>query len=211
MRYVFFALLIVIIFIALVKNDRSGSPFHPFFNTAPEKNAAESVKINPKDKELSEFIKKVEDNKDDLNFLQHQVDSLTQGLEELPNKSQGDYFKDLLTKIQDKENLLKQQIAKQRQEYRDNYQYMHPQENTNPSRLSEQNQENLRNQMERSRDMMEAQQMRMQDQVERMNDLLEQNQDRMRALIDRTNEIAEQNQIRSEQNQMRMENSRQKN
>jgi GTP1/Obg family GTP-binding protein len=130
------------------------------------------------DEKTNDFIQQLEDKKENLAFVRQQIDDLTEGLKEMPDKNQNGYFRDLLTDYQQKEKTLEESLR--------------------ASNLIERVHESAQEQTQEMNDRMEALQMRAQDQIEMMNDLMEQNQTRMEALMEKTNGLAELNQIRLE-------------
>jgi paraquat-inducible protein B len=169
--------------------------FTPFAN----KNSAAS-------KKTEEFLKQLKNEKEDLDHLQRQINSLRTGLNESPDTDQNGYFKGLLTKFESEESALNQKIARLNEMYQNKMQSLPPQQAMQASDLIERNQERFQEQTQRMHDLMESNQMRAQDQVERLNALMEQNQMLLEALIERTNTLMERTNSLMEQGQARQQN-----
>ena len=61
----------------------------------------------------------------------------------MPDQTQNEYFRDLLTKIKDKESTLSQQIAQQKETYNEMLQNSPSKQAVPESNLADQNQQNL--------------------------------------------------------------------
>jgi hypothetical protein len=163
------------------------------------------------DKKTEEFLKQLKNEKEDLNHLQRQINSLRTGLNESPDTDQNGYFKGLLTKFESEAYALNKKIAQLNEESQEKAQNSSLQGAAQPSRLAEQNQQTFQEQAQRMRDLTESNQMRAQEQMERLNALMEQNQMLLEALIERTNTMMERTNSLIEQEQARQQNYPQRN
>jgi len=193
MRFVFITILVVYFLGLVIKDSNEASKGMSFWDFIINFTHISSLNRGA-DEKTEEFLKDLKDKKENLDYLQQQINSLRTGLKEMPDSHSNEYFRNLLSKFENEEYLLNQQIAQLDHVFADKLRNQSQKDAEETARLIRQNQENFKAQQELMRNMMEANQMRAEAQMERLNDLMEQHQMFLEALIDRTSALMEERQ-----------------
>lgn len=194
MRILFIALILLFLVNLVFRHSEEDYKGMSFWKFILNYTAISSRGRDLADEQTDSFLKQLKDQKEDLDYLQEQVKNLREGLKEMPDNSQNGYFRDLLSKYENKEQALNQHVMQMDNSFQQKMQTMSPQEAARVSPLLQQSQQNFQEQAQRMNDLIESNQMRAEAQAERLSDLMEQNRMNLEALIERTNNILEQRQ-----------------
>ncbi len=217
MRYIFIAFFVIVLFASLINTEAGRRYFGLILNSIGVSGQKGENEIK-----REKIFQDLKDKEEDLAFLRRQIGDLKRGLQEMPDKNQNGYFRDLLKGLENKESILSHQTDQNDEMYQEMLQNPSLKEAAQASRFYQTNQENIQNQTQRLNDLLETNQLRAQMQMQSMSDLMEQNQRRAEVSAQRMNDILELNQMRmeslaqrmndaNEQNQMHLEDYNQRN
>ena len=193
MRFVFITILVIFFLGLVIKDSNEASKGMSFWDFIVNFTHISSLNRGI-DQKSDEFLKDLKDKKENLDYLQQQINSLRTGLKEMPDAHSNEYFRNLLSKFENEEYLLNQQVAQLNHVFEDKLRNQSQKDAEETARLIQQNQRNFKEQQEVMRNLMESNQMRAEAQMERLNDLMEQHQMFLEALIDRTSALMEERQ-----------------